>query len=548
MRSWASLPWALFFCALAAVPDEKPLRLKLLALEAAVLAAGLAAAWRASRSERCFARTPADVAVALWACAAAVFWASSGEPAASAPELSRALTGAVVFFAASQGFAAVERPALVLLWWPLAGAAAAALAWKQWRFGGEARPFGTFGNPIFLGQFLAASAAATLALLVLLKDRLARAGLASAFVLQLMGLWLAQSRAAFLGLAGALGLWLVLRAPKRARLPLGAALALVCAVLYRHFEDRAPTHLLIWKGAWRMWLDHPLLGSGLGRFHLDFPDYAPLELRALWPKARVIVNYAHNEYLQLLAETGAVGLLAYLAAPLTLLKRLAPEPRTDKEALADVPALAAAALLAGAFAAPDMRFGVSSIVCMAALGAAAGLRLSAWTGWRSVPDWSRAPALAACLLTLATWARLAVQPFLTERALQAQPEFAPLPERTAESHQESGYRHARLGNWKAAAASFEAAAAQAPADPAPLNNLGNVYYSMGDPGRAEAYWRRAAASAPAAPGAADAHVNLAKLLYERGDLKASARHAQAALAVQPGNPKALALLKRLTGG
>lgn len=546
----AVLAWTLFFAALAAVPDARPLRLKLLALHACVLLAGLSCAWSAARSARSFARTPLDLPVALWACAAALFWISSPEPASSAAELARALSCAVAFFAASQTFARLEKPDRQLYAWAGSGAAAAVWAWYQWRFAGAERPHGTFGNPIFLGQYLAACAAATFGLAVLAQRRWERVALNTALAAQLVGLWLAQSRAAFLGLAAALGLWLVLRAPGKRRIPLAAVLLALCGFLAWHFRERAATHLLIWQGALSLWREHPMLGCGMGRFHLDFPRHAPIALQALWPKTRVIVNYAHNEYLQLLAETGLVGLAVFLAAPLTLARRLAAEPESRRAAAADVPALAAAALLAGAAASPDLRFGVSSLACFAALGMASGLRFSQWSAWESVPSWTRAPALAAAVGVLAVWGRLAAQPLLSERALQAQPGFHEEPGLRQASapdgdHEALGYLYAKRGQWARAIESFERVVRLDPAKPGPLNNLGNAYYSMGDQAAAERYWNR---SLEAAPGQADAHLNLAKLLHERGDLRDAARHAQAALKADPGNPRALALLKRLTGG
>jgi O-antigen ligase len=46
------------------------------------------------------------------------------------------------------------------------------------------------------------------------------------------------------------------------------------------------------QDTWRLFLDHPILGTGLGTFE--------------------IVNHAHNDYLEILAETGMVGGLCCL--------------------------------------------------------------------------------------------------------------------------------------------------------------------------------------------------------------------------------------------
>ena len=53
-------------------------------------------------------------------------------------------------------------------------------------------------------------------------------------------------------------------------------------------------------GAWRIFLDHPLLGTGLGTIQLVYPPYETLY-------DGKIVNHIHNDYLETLAETGALG-------------------------------------------------------------------------------------------------------------------------------------------------------------------------------------------------------------------------------------------------
>jgi O-antigen ligase len=58
-------------------------------------------------------------------------------------------------------------------------------------------------------------------------------------------------------------------------------------------------------GAWRIFLDHPILGTGLGTLQQVYPPYETLY------DGRV-VNHAHNDYLEVLAETGALGGLCCL--------------------------------------------------------------------------------------------------------------------------------------------------------------------------------------------------------------------------------------------
>ena len=53
-------------------------------------------------------------------------------------------------------------------------------------------------------------------------------------------------------------------------------------------------------GSWRIFADHPVLGTGLGTLQQVYPPYETLY-------DGKIVNHAHNDYLEALAETGLVG-------------------------------------------------------------------------------------------------------------------------------------------------------------------------------------------------------------------------------------------------
>jgi O-antigen ligase len=61
-----------------------------------------------------------------------------------------------------------------------------------------------------------------------------------------------------------------------------------------------------WQAAINMANDHPWIGVGLGNYEIAYPDYRVPS----WPNA---LGHAHNDYLNLLAETGVIGLVGYLA-------------------------------------------------------------------------------------------------------------------------------------------------------------------------------------------------------------------------------------------
>jgi tetratricopeptide (TPR) repeat protein len=60
--------------------------------------------------------------------------------------------------------------------------------------------------------------------------------------------------------------------------------------------DRLP----LWKPAIRMWKDNPWVGVGPGHYDVRFPQYRDHQIQ-------VNPGYAHNEYLNLLADFGLVG-------------------------------------------------------------------------------------------------------------------------------------------------------------------------------------------------------------------------------------------------
>ena len=62
-----------------------------------------------------------------------------------------------------------------------------------------------------------------------------------------------------------------------------------------------PSRTSIWKDTLVMIKDFPVLGTGLGTYSLSFTLYKD---QAFWPK---VIQHAHNDYLQFIAETGLIG-------------------------------------------------------------------------------------------------------------------------------------------------------------------------------------------------------------------------------------------------
>lgn len=140
-------------------------------------------------------------------------------------------------------------------------------------------------------------------------------------------LFVSFSQGAWMGAAAAEGVLLAAGSPRMRRqvVVMLLVLALVggCVAVYA-WQSKAPAFGLllsrldlgssskterihIWTGTWQMFRDHPWVGVGMGAFSAVYPQYRI-------PQAREPnVWHAHNLFLHLLAETGVVGLLAFLA-------------------------------------------------------------------------------------------------------------------------------------------------------------------------------------------------------------------------------------------
>ncbi|MEO6050020.1 MAG: O-antigen ligase family protein [Pyrinomonadaceae bacterium] len=219
---------------------------------------------------------------------------------------------------------------------------------------GKWQTFGTLGNPNWVGEFLAVAALVSVGLLFDLRQNAAAdmsarpyAGHLTLAALLLMVLALAATlaRGAWLALIiGCLAFWLVRRYGKVARSGLTSyivtvavtcAAAIVVILLPLLSNQAAIKHLFNLKSingrilmstvAGTMIGAAPWTGHGLGTFGLQFPNYQAEILSQPWavtfiPNAS-FTSYAHNDYLQLWAELGVFGLLAFGSLMWIVLRR-----------------------------------------------------------------------------------------------------------------------------------------------------------------------------------------------------------------------------------
>ncbi|MBI5233585.1 MAG: O-antigen ligase family protein, partial [Deltaproteobacteria bacterium] len=70
----------------------------------------------------------------------------------------------------------------------------------------------------------------------------------------------------------------------------------------------------VWWATVSIIKDYPIVGTGLGTFETVFWGYRPIEAGAMWWQS------AHNDYLQIMAETGILGALIAGCLVFTLLR------------------------------------------------------------------------------------------------------------------------------------------------------------------------------------------------------------------------------------
>jgi O-antigen ligase len=187
---------------------------------------------------------------------------------------------------------------------------------REMRFGGI--PFGPYVNRNHFAAFAELLIPITLVPLLLGKVRRERLFIVGLFaVLQIGALLLSASRGGIVSFAVqlvVLAIWLVLRRPGKALLLGSAAILLFVALLVgflgvRQIVQRFASttsdttggkRAAMRKDTLRIFYDHPILGTGLGTLQAVFPPYDTLY-------DGKIVNHSHNDYLEALAETGALG-------------------------------------------------------------------------------------------------------------------------------------------------------------------------------------------------------------------------------------------------
>ncbi len=188
---------------------------------------------------------------------------------------------------------------------------------REMHYGGI--PFGPYVNRNHFAGFAELVIPMSLVPLMLGKVRQERRLVVGLFAIVSIGaLFLSASRGGIVSLVvqvAAIVVWMIVRRTGTKQMLAGAAV-LVAALLMvswlgvkeivqrfssmQTLEAKAGKRAAMRLGTWRIFADHPWAGTGLGTLQIVFPPYETLY------DGRV-VNHAHNDYLEALAETGLLG-------------------------------------------------------------------------------------------------------------------------------------------------------------------------------------------------------------------------------------------------
>ena len=224
---------------------------------------------------------------------------------------------------------------------------------------------GTIGDPNELATLMAAGIGISTALILDSTRSMLVRGLSTAAALILfVAILITVSRGGMLALAAVMVAAVIFSTGRRRALALG--LVVIVAALGAFFfssvasdgawkrvieNDGGSGRTDIWAVGWRMVEDEPVLGVGGGNFQVASIHYllAPGAIRF----DEYVVDQpavAHNAYLQVLAETGVVGLSLFLLATVGAVACAARAQRMFRQAGNDQGALLAAGVLLGTLA------------------------------------------------------------------------------------------------------------------------------------------------------------------------------------------------------
>ena len=452
-------------------------------------------------------------------------------------------------------------------------------------------PRSTFGNANFFAAYLVLVFPLTLTLFIrsifceLRKNWLRILLLGILLPMMVLSLFLTSSRGAWLGLGiGLISLvWLgCLRVSLRwiatRLIPVFLTFILILSaflaprLLEKGFvkeeleKGTLGLRILIWEGTARMIAAHPFLGSGTGSFQVAYPQYRIPEYFGN-PHAVDSTAHAHNEFLEIAAETGILGLGAFLWILVVFFRKgtdiVRREDNGYKRGLAMGLVSGVAGLLATNLFGVNLRFPSSAIFLWLAMGLVMGR--APVTSYR-LPVAKLSPLLRkvifafVLLLALEAGWLVVAKPFLADRYFQrginyrkegawekAISEYRKAVELVpyfADIYYRLGFAYAAAGETDRAIETYKRLLFIVPYYARTQANLGMLYLKESHPERALWYLEEAERLNPYDPAVL---INLALIAMEKGEKDRAAGYLRRILSVDPDYKPARYLLRKMTG-
>ena len=178
------------------------------------------------------------------------------------------------------------------------------------------RIYSTLQNPNLLAGYLDMFLAMVFAILVTIQEKKIRIFLGALFILGLICLGLTYARGAFFSIAIVIAGYGICY-NRKILLPFIVLLAVGLYAdttlldrltsVFGTLDSSAELRLGLWESTIAMILDHPLLGIGWGMYYFVYPTY-DFYMQGHFIK----IVHAHNMYLNITAEIGIIGFLAFV--------------------------------------------------------------------------------------------------------------------------------------------------------------------------------------------------------------------------------------------
>ncbi len=184
---------------------------------------------------------------------------------------------------------------------------------------------GFYSNPNYFALAMSLVWAMLLAYVIYTRDCLSRSTAVLTLVLATIALVATYTRTSWLGVACTLLVALIYTKNSRAMIVSALVFGLfVCATYLNLFDlkerllytlDFSSTssqgaRLHVWDASWHVFLDHPIFGVGFENSAKLYPDY----FVKLGLPIQYVAGHAHNQFLEVLAGAGVIGLAGYLGA------------------------------------------------------------------------------------------------------------------------------------------------------------------------------------------------------------------------------------------